>query len=350
MSTATVERDYGLLGPEGPAARSAGLAGAQWYKPPVERGRMKQLMKRRDGPAIRYTLLWLALLGMFGALGAWAFLAGNLVWIPLLLAYGVLYGSSSDSRWHEAGHGTAFRTRWMNDWLYQLACFMIMRSPTVWRWSHTRHHTDTIIVGLDPEIIAMRPPALRRIGLNLFGLVDVPRAMWHMLVHASGRLLPEERTFVPEMEWPRVYRQARVWLVVYAALVTTTVATSSVLPLLLIGGPRVYGTWLHVVFGVTQHAGLAEDTPDHRLNSRTIYMNPVFRFLYWNMNYHVEHHMFPMVPFHSLAALHDEVKQYCPPPYPSIVAAYREIIPTLVRQRRDPSYFVRRPLPVTAGD
>jgi fatty acid desaturase len=31
---------------------------------------------------------------------------------------------------------------------------MIMREPTVWRWSHTRHHTDTIIVGRDREIEA----------------------------------------------------------------------------------------------------------------------------------------------------------------------------------------------------
>ena len=48
----------------------------------------------------------------------------------------------------------------MNDAVYQIACFMIMREPTIWRWSHTRHHTDTIIVGRDPEIVAMRPPDL----------------------------------------------------------------------------------------------------------------------------------------------------------------------------------------------
>ena len=146
-----------------------------------------------------------------------------------------------------------------------------------------------------------------------------------------------------------MYRQARVLVVIYVAVVATAVAAGSFLPLLLIGGPRFYGTWLHVVFGVSQHAGLAEDTLDHRLNSRRIYMNPVSRFLYWNMNYHVEHHLFPMVPFHALPALHEEVKQHCAPAYPSIVAAYREIIPTLARQRRDPSYFVQRPLPVTAG-
>jgi fatty acid desaturase len=44
----------------------------------------------------------------------------------------------------------------MNDVVYQIASFMMMRAPLVWRSSHVRHHTDTIIVGRDPEIVAMR--------------------------------------------------------------------------------------------------------------------------------------------------------------------------------------------------
>jgi len=84
---------------------------------------------------------------------------------------------------------------------------------------------------------------------------------------------------------------------------------------------------------------------DHRLNTRTVYMNPLFRFLYWNMNYHVEHHMFPMVPYHALPRLHEAIKDDCPAPYPSTIAAYREIIPTILRQVREPSYHVVRQLP-----
>ena len=75
--------------------------------------------------------------------------------------YGVLYASTSDSRWHEAGHGTAFKTDWMNNALYEIASFMVMRESTVWRWSHTRHHSDTIIVGRDPEIAVPRPPDIK---------------------------------------------------------------------------------------------------------------------------------------------------------------------------------------------
>jgi fatty acid desaturase len=63
------------------------------------------------------------------------------------------------------------------------------------------------------------------------------------------------------------------------------------------------------------------------------------------MNYHMEHHMFPMVPFHALPKLHAAIRNDCPEPYPSLWAAYREIVPTLLRQRKDPEYFVRRHLP-----
>jgi fatty acid desaturase len=63
------------------------------------------------------------------------------------------------------------------------------------------------------------------------------------------------------------------------------------------------------------------------------------------MNYHVEHHMFPMVPYHALPALHEDMKGACPPPYDGLWPAYREIVPTLLRQLKDPSHFVRRQLP-----
>ncbi len=92
--------------------------------------------------------------------------------MPFWLAYGVLYGSACDSRWHECGHGTAFRTRWMNDVVYHIASFQVMRNPVNWRWSHARHHTDTIIVGRDPEIAWMHPIKLALKALAYVGIYD----------------------------------------------------------------------------------------------------------------------------------------------------------------------------------
>jgi fatty acid desaturase len=226
---------------------------------------------------------------------------------------------------------------------------MIMREPTIWRWSHTRHHTDTIIVGRDPEIAAMRPPAMLRILSNIFAISSTWNTVKHIIRHSLGRLDAEERSFVPEMEWGKVYLVARIWLAIHVSVLGFALWAHSWLPLMYVGVlPTMYGGWLAVYFGITQHAGLAENVLDHRLNARTIYMNPIFRFVYWNMNYHVEHHMFPMVPYHRLPELHEVMKRDLPKPYASTIEAYREIIPALLRQMKDPKYYIRRELPPSA--
>jgi fatty acid desaturase len=340
------KRDYSLLGEDARRAVETGLAAAEWYHTDVSRKEMKALMQRDDQPAIRDTIIWLGSMVMLVGIGIalwpswWS--------APFWLAYGVLYGSASDSRWHECGHGTAFKTRWMNDAVYQIASFMIFRNPVSWRWSHARHHTDTIIVGRDPEIALMRPPVLARTLLNFLGIVDTWNAFRRMLLNASGRLDPEEATFVPESEQPKLIRVARIWTAIYAATIALAVATGSILPLMVIGLPRFYGAWHHVMCGVLQHAGLAENVLDHRLNSRTVYMNSISRFIYWNMNYHVEHHMFPMVPYHALPKLHALIKHDLPAPNPSIPQAYSEVWPALKRQLRYEDWFIKRELPPTA--
>ena len=333
---------YSLAGPENQAAVNAGLAGGFWFRSDVPRKRMKELMRRSDYPALRDTAIWLGLLFLFAGLGI-AFW-GTWWAVPFFLAYGTLYGSTSDSRWHESGHGTAFKTRWIDEGLYQLASFMIMRDPTVWRWSHARHHTDTLILGRDPEIAAMRPARLARLLANFVGLADVTVAFRLMFRHASGRLTADEADFVPEPQRHKVYRTARIDLAIYAATIAAAVALRSWLPVLLIGGPRLYGAWLLNVYALTQHAGMGENVLDHRLNTRTVKMCAVNRFLYWNMNYHVEHHMFPMVPYYRLPELHEEIKHDCAPVYPSMWAAYKEIIPAILRQLKDQEYYVRREL------
>ena len=337
------KRDYSLLGPDAARAVESGLAAAECDVPRKE---MKALMQRGDQPAIRDTVILFGAMILFAGIGIWLWPSW---WsAPFWLAYGVLYGSAMDSRWHECGHGTAFRTPWMNNLVYQVASFCMVRNPVTWRWSHARHHTDTIIVGRDPEIAAMRPPDLLRLALNFVGLIDAWKGWGRMLLNASGRLDPEEQTFIPESERHKVVTTARVWVAIYAVTIALVLWMGSILPLMVIGLPRLYGAWHHVMTGLLQHAGLADNVLDHRLNSRTVHMNAVSRFIYWNMNYHVEHHMFPMVPYHRLPELHAKIRHDLPEPSPSILAAYREVWPVLLRQLRYEDHFLRRDLPPTA--
>ena len=340
------QRDYSLVGPDSRRAVEIGLASAEWYHSEVPRSVMKDLMKRTDGPAIRDTILWFALLigGAWGGIFFW----GTWACVPFLFVYSVIYGSSCDSRWHECGHGTAFRTPWMNDIIYQIASFMVMRNPVTWRWSHARHHTDTYIVGRDAEIAWMRPPKTLTNFLALFDVIGAIRSLRILARNATGTLTPDEMDFVPESEWGKMVLAARIHMAIYAATIAVAIATWSWLPLMLIGLPRIYGSWHMVMCGHLQHAGLAENVLDHRLNTRTVYMNPISRYIYWNMNYHVEHHMFPMVPYHALPRLHEVIKGDLPPPNPSILDGYREVFASLRQQKIDPEYYHRKKLPPSA--
>ena len=166
--------------------------------------------------------------------------------------------------------------------------------------------------------------------------------------HARGTLDADVASYVPVEEHRRVVVEARVYVTILAAVIVWCLLVTSILPLLFIGLPTFYGFWMVVFFGATQHAGLREDVLDHRLNTRTVHMNPVFRILYLNMNYHLEHHMFPTVPYRNLPALHDALGADLPPPARSTVAAYREILGAALAQRRDPESEVGRVVPASA--
>jgi fatty acid desaturase len=303
-----------------------------WFRPKVDSNLLRPLMEKSDARALKDTILWLGTMFIFAALAIslWPSWWSLLFWLP----YGVLYGSASDSRWHECGHKTAFKTEWMNNVVYQIASFMMIRSPIAWRSSHVRHHTDTIIVGRDPEIHAMRPPDLLRIALIFCGTLDTYHLLLRMGLHASGRIDPQEATYIRKQDYSKVFLVARIWILIYVAVVATSIWMVSILPLMLIGLPRIYGAWHGILTGLLQHLGLAENVTDHRLNTRTVLMNPISRFIYLNMNYHVEHHMFTMVPYYRLPELHELIKNDLPVPEPSMLSAYRKLLPVLFKQLR----------------
>ena len=80
---------------------------------PIPRKQLKELMQRtrRAGDPRHHHLVRRLRRLRRRRLSCW----GTWWCVPFFLVYGVLYGSSTDSRWHECGHGTAFKTRWMND-------------------------------------------------------------------------------------------------------------------------------------------------------------------------------------------------------------------------------------------
>ncbi len=316
---------------------------AQWFSAVVDRKRLKVLMKRSDVAGWRHFGVWLVLLigSLVGVIATW-----RSWWsIPFLTVYGVMY-AMSDHHAHELSHGTPFKTRAVNEIFYHLSGFMTLHEARYWRWSHTRHHTDTLLVGRDPEIAVPVPPKLLALVLNFFFIPAGTGQLRNITkIAITGRITGDGDHFIPMSERGKVVRNSRVYTAIFALTIAACVVFRTPLPVILIVTPRFWGGPFAQIFNVTQHAGLPENVYDHRLNCRTVLMNPVFEFLYMNMNYHVEHHMFPMVPFNALPQLHQAINAQCAPASPGVVAAWRELWPALLQQRIDPWYAIVRRLP-----
>ena len=257
----------------------------------------------------------------------------NTPWaVAVFLIYSVVW-SFGNATGHEACHGTPFRSFWLNETLLYISSWMENWEPITVRWVHARHHTYTSNVENDAEYLL--PNAVR--WKNMLGLLTGWNQVWHynkeLLQLASGHANHFIKVSVPASELPKVFRNARLFLASYLLIIGCAIYYQSWLPIFLLIMPRIIGAPMHGILRITQHGALSTEVFDHRMSTRSMYVNPILQFFYCNMNYHAEHHMFPMVPFHSLEALHREVKDQMPLPSKGVPGAMHEILSTMKKQR-----------------
>lgn len=315
---------------------------SNWYQPDIDRKLLRELTRKSDGQGL------IRLLGFWGAQIVLAATAINYShaltgWIAFFL-YSLVYGFNESLR-HECHHRTAFKNQTINAVVHWIAGFLCIKEAFSDRWLHTQHHTYTLNRKLDPEIMTERPPSFRSMfgQLSIFP-IKLPM-MLDMAKMACGIFSTTVQSVLPASERSKVIWSCRAMIGGYLLIFLLALVFSSWWPVILTFGARFVGGFLQMSFAHTQHVGLPDDVNDHRLNTRTIYLHPVLQFCYWNMNYHAEHHLYPSVPFHQLPALHELIKNQCPPAYKGMIAVWREIIPTLWRQKNEHRYSVVRPIP-----
>ena len=82
--------------------------------------------------------------------------------------------------------------------------------------------------------------------------------------------------------------------------------------------------------GITEHAGY-QPSADQRLCSRTV-INPLETFLFapHRVAYHIEHHVYPGVPFFNLPRVHAILKERESLPAANVYTSYRAVLRDLV--------------------
>jgi fatty acid desaturase len=313
-----------------------------WWEPRIDRAVLKRLMKRSDAPGIRFLAIWAALLVAGGI--AIHLSRGTLWLVPAVVAYGFVLGFAYAPS-HECAHGTAFRTRWLNEAVLWASSFVWGESPTHRRFAHSHHHTHTWHWKVDAQMGYTNPVRLRTWFGDIIGLLEFwPRAKL-LVRHARGRITDRERTYLPENQAATVVREARLLMAGYVGLLAWAAIGQTWVPMLYFFIPRFAGAFGVYSFITTQHMAMAQDVNDHRICTRSMTNSWLSRVLYWNMNYHIEHHVYPSVPFHALPALNAAIRDQLPAPSASLFAAHAEIVRTILAQRTDPSATAYHPLP-----
>lgn len=142
---------------------------------------------------------------------------------------------------------------------------------------------------------------------------------------------------------------ARFLLTGHIILALTFILTGHWFLIVLVTIGTHYCGGLGFLCGAPQHHGLSPNVPDHRLSCRTYTCSWLPGFLYWNMQYHIEHHMFPAVPFFNLPKLHRAIEHDLPPTPHGLRATWKGLLAIHRRQQIDPNYCFVPVLPQAAG-
>jgi fatty acid desaturase len=282
-----------------------------------------------------------------GAIQTVGFLGMLLLWFCLALHFNssnqkllagcftLLYGMQANfliNGMHELGHGSVFRTRWLNSLFLRVLSFLGWLHPDMFFSSHLRHHRYTQNFPHDQE--NPMPVVLAPMDFVSFGFINVKgcyESIGQAVCVASGVYPTGHLGWLPGWEEvcyptnnPGARTPAMRWgqflLFGHGAIACISFVRGWYLvPVLVSLGP-FYNGWLFWLCNSTQHIGLphgnfgTKTVDDFRLNTRTFYLNnPLVQFWYWHMNFHTEHHMFTAVPCYNLASLHEAIKQDLPP-------------------------------------
>jgi fatty acid desaturase len=326
-----------------------------WYRSPVPREVLAELNQKSDLLGLAQTLGYFAIVLLLGGsavygVGRWPW------WVVLILLY--LHGTVFCfllNAFHEFVHQSVFKTKWLNTFFTWVTSFLSWNNPVMFWASHMEHHKYTLHPPDDLEVVL--PQTIHPSSFFKFALINPWdfwfrfKIVWRLAVHSRLEGRWEQVLFPPGS--PNKKRDlitwARIILFGHAALTAVSLALGWWMVPIVVTFAPFYGGLLQWLCNNTQHFGLQDQVADFRLCTRSVRLNPVLQFLYWHMNYHIEHHMYAAVPCYKLGALHRAIQGDLPEP-PGLLGAWQQMMSIQKIQKTNPAYqhVVTLPAPQAA--
>jgi len=297
VNTSQEER-YPALGlrnrPASGASEPAGQAAKAWFRAldPNRRSAIRGLHRLHPGwnlVLLLYPALWLVAAVAALSAPSWP------LWLACEAVVGVAIHAMA-TLMHEAIHGTLFRRRGHDRWIGFLLGAPALFSFTAYKVAHLAHHHHTR-TPRDPDDF-LNVSRNRLVCAIVFYAWLVAGMLAYLLHVPLGALRLGTR---------RQRREIVTEYVLMAGIAATAFFICSRLGRLdVLLEAWILPLQVAIVFGnVRSWAEHALTRPGHPLTqTRTVTSNRIVSFLMCNLNYHLEHHLFPGVPWYNLPSLH----------------------------------------------
>ena len=267
----------------------------------LARPELERLSQRTNVHGLAYFVGRYALIGLGGWL-CWLTFPDPLFW-PVFAFQAVVTGFLF-SPLHECAHGSAFRSRGLNEAVLRITALVYVVPPYYFRYFHLGHRRFTQAPGKDPSLVLPEPANFGQYLWYCAGLWFWWRNLSWMVKHACGFVHPASATYVPAGRRGLMVIESRIMVLLYAALFALAAYFGFAWVLMVAWiAPRVAGEPIQRIIRVAEHVG-CDESPDLLRNTRTTLANRFVNAIAWQMPYHAEHHLFPNLPFHALPAAH----------------------------------------------
>ena len=255
---------------------------------------------------------------MFGCLTYFLFNISLILFTLSLLIYGTIFsflGLNGAS--HELSHKSVFSNPNVNNFFFYLFSFLLMNNPFIFKKSHFMHHKCSLHEKCDGEIDVNSKFNLRLVLNGIINIENLLRKTYFHIFNFFGDVRgkwPIALYDKKNEEKKKVITWSRLIIFGHSILAICFLIIDLPLLILLISFGHFFGNFLPLVLSRGQHNLMPLNKTDFRENTRTVKLNPILEFLCWNMNYHIEHHMFPKIPFYNLKKLHVFLESDMPDP------------------------------------
>lgn len=266
--------------------------------------------------AIQWPYLWVYAL-------AWILMARHQLSLAILM--------------HDAAHKRLFKNLSWNDYVAQFfLAGPIFFSVLAYRTFHLKHHQDPLAPD-DPDIslIGGYPIPAKSFARKLFR--DISGQSYFKFIRYFISKSRSERGRGKRVDGKKSGPSFRMVMgsMLFTNLLLFTALWAS-------GHPWLYlGLWLLPtatslqfllrIRGVAEHAGYSQNE-DQRLNARTV-VSPLETFFFApnNVNYHIEHHSYPSVPWYNLPKVHALMWARGSIPKTNFFRSYRDVVSDILR-------------------